>query len=166
MWSNLFTYWNNLLSNMAPILRDFTKSFQGTDWYLHLSLVSWAINLRFSFNCISYKFWLPERFPEIYVSFLNEDFVVRHSSSDNSAVITDQPLDKAHNKPAKLSPDIIGFAQRKEGGRLEVELNKSWGSKIWKLHECCLSNGWGFLVQPALYFGIGSPKQTKIASQP
>ena len=40
--SNLFAYWNNFLSNMAPVLRDLTRSFRDADWYLHLSSVSRA----------------------------------------------------------------------------------------------------------------------------
>ena len=43
--SNLFAYWNNFLSNMAPVLRDLTRSFRDADWYLHLLSVSRAIDL-------------------------------------------------------------------------------------------------------------------------
>ena len=43
--SNLFAYWNNFLSNMAPVLRDLTRSFRDADWYLHLPSVSRAIDL-------------------------------------------------------------------------------------------------------------------------
>ena len=57
--SNLFPYWNNFLSNMAPVLRDLTRPFRDADWYLHLSSVSRAIDLWFSFDCTSYKCWLP-----------------------------------------------------------------------------------------------------------
>ena len=51
--SNLFAYWNNFLSNMAPVLRDLTRSFGDADWYLHLSNVSRAIDLCFSFDRIN-----------------------------------------------------------------------------------------------------------------
>ena len=54
-WSNLFSYWNNFLSNMAPVLQDLTRSFWDAAWYLHLSLVSHAIDPCFSFDCINYK---------------------------------------------------------------------------------------------------------------
>ena len=57
--SNLFAYWNNFLSNMAPVLRGLTRSFQDADWCLHLSTISCAIDLCFSFGRISYKCWLP-----------------------------------------------------------------------------------------------------------
>ena len=53
--SNLFAYWNNFLSNMAPVLRDLTRSFRDADWYLHLPFVSHAIDLCFSFDHINYK---------------------------------------------------------------------------------------------------------------
>ena len=57
--SNLFAYWNNFLSNMAPVARDLTRSFGDADWYLHLLSVSRAIDLCFSFVCINYKCCLP-----------------------------------------------------------------------------------------------------------
>ena len=57
--SNLFPYWNNFLSNMAPVLWDLTRPFRDADWYLHLSSVSRAIDLCFSFDCTIYKCWLP-----------------------------------------------------------------------------------------------------------
>ena len=122
--SNLFAYWNNFLSRMAPVLRDLTRSFRDADWYLHLSSVSRAIDLCFSFDRINYECWLPiyyedclalpKHFPEMYQSFLNGDFVVRHSSRKGSAVPMDQALEKAHNKPAKSSTGNIGFTRRKE----------------------------------------------------
>ena len=55
---NLFAYRNNFLSKMTPVLRDLTRSFRNADWYLHLSSVSHAIDLCFSFNHINYKRWL------------------------------------------------------------------------------------------------------------
>ena len=122
--SDLFACWNNFLSNMAPALRDLIRSFRDADWYLHLSSVSRAINLCFSFDRINYKHWLPiyyedclallKRFPEMYQSFVNEDFVVRHSSRKGSAVPMDQALEKAYNKRAKSSSGIIGSTRRKE----------------------------------------------------
>ena len=51
--SSLFAYWNNVLSNMAPVLRDLTRYFRDADWYLHLSSISRATNLYFSFDCIN-----------------------------------------------------------------------------------------------------------------
>ena len=39
---------------------------------------------------------------------------MRHSSRKCSAVSMDQALEKAYNKPAKLSAGIIGFTRRKE----------------------------------------------------
>ena len=97
---------------MAPVLLDLTRSFQDPDWCLHLSLVSCAIDLCFSFSHISYKCWLPiyyedcltmlKHFPEMYESFLNG----RDSSRKWSGV---QVLEKAYSKPAKSSNNIIGF---------------------------------------------------------
>ena len=122
--SNLFAYWNNFLTNLAPVLRDLTRSFRDADWYLHLSSVSRSIDLCFSFDRINYKRWLPmyyedclalpERFPKMHNSFLKGDFVVRHTSRKGSAVPMDQALEKAYNKPAKSSAGIIGFTRRKE----------------------------------------------------
>ena len=76
------------------------------------------------FDHISYKRWLPiyyedclalpKRFPKMYQSFLNRDFVVRHFSRKCSAVPMDQALKKAYNKPAKSSAGITGFTRRKE----------------------------------------------------
>ena len=115
--SDLFASWNNSLSNMAPVLRDLTRSFRDADWYLHLSSVNCTIDHCFSFDHINYKRWLPnyckdflalpKRFPEMYQSFLNGDFVVGHFSSEDSAVPMDQALEKS-------SDGIIGFIQRKE----------------------------------------------------
>ena len=50
----------------------------------------------------------------MYQSFLNEDFVVRHSSRKGSTVPMNQALEKAYNKPAKSSAVIAGFIRRKE----------------------------------------------------
>ena len=57
---------------------------------------------------------LPKPFPKVYKSFLNGDFVVRHSSRNSSAVLMDQALEKAYNKPVKSSASISGFTRRKE----------------------------------------------------
>ena len=74
-------YWNNFLTKMVPILRNLTRSFRDTDWYLYLSSVSCAIVLCFSFDRINYKrllpiyyedcLALPKRFPEMYEFFQN-----------------------------------------------------------------------------------------------
>ena len=120
---------------MAPVLRDLTRFFQDTDWYLHLSSVSCAKDLCFSFDCTNYKRWLPiyygdclplrKRFPKMYQSFLNGDFVVRQVSRKGSAVPMDQALGKAYSKPAKSSSGIIGFTRRKEAV-CEWNLIKPW----------------------------------------
>ena len=122
--TNLFAHWNNVLSNMAPVLRHLTRSFRDANWYLHLLSVSRAIDLCFSFDCINCKRRLPiyykdclaltKYFPKIYESFINGDFVVRHSSRKGSAVPIDQALEKAYSKPAKSSAGIIGFTRRKK----------------------------------------------------
>ena len=74
--SNLFAYWNNFVSNMAPALRDLTRSFRDADWYLHLSSFSRAIDLCFSFDRINYKRWLPImrivlHCPSVFLKFTN-----------------------------------------------------------------------------------------------
>ena len=93
--SSLFAYWNNFLSNMAPVMRDLTRSFWDADWYLHLSSICGAVDFCFSFDRINYKCWLriyyedflalPKRFAKMHQSFLNGDFVVSHSSRKRSA---------------------------------------------------------------------------------
>ena len=118
--SNVYTYWNNILSNMAVVLEDLTRSFWDADWYLHLSSISQASDLHFSFDRINYNrrlriyyedcLALPKRFPKMYQPFLNGNFVVRHSSRKGDPVA----LEKAYNKPAKLSAGIIGFTRRKD----------------------------------------------------
>ena len=35
--SNLFAFWNNLLSSMVPALQDLKRSFRDHDWYLRVS---------------------------------------------------------------------------------------------------------------------------------
>ena len=122
--SNLFAYWNNFITNLAPVLRDLTQSFRQADWHLHLSSVDRSIDLCFSFDRINYKRWLPIyyedcvslplRFPKMNSSFMKGDFVVRHTTRRGSAVPMDQALEKAYNKPAKSSAGIIGFTRRKE----------------------------------------------------
>ena len=121
--SSLFAFWNNFLSNLFPVLRDLTRSFRDADWNLHLSSLNRSINLCFSFDRINYKRWLPiyyedclalpEHFPKMHESFVNGDFVVRHTLRKGSAVPMDQALEKAYNKPAKSAAGIIGFTRRK-----------------------------------------------------
>ena len=120
----MFAHWNNFISNIAPVQRDLTRTFRNADWNLHLSSVSRAIELCFSFDCVNYKRWLPlyyedclalpERFPDMHAAFMNGDFVLRHSLRKGSAVPMDQALEKEYNEPAKSSSGIIGFTRRKE----------------------------------------------------
>ena len=46
-------------------------------------------------------------------SFVNGDFVVRHSPRKDSAVPMDQALEKVYNKPTKSSAGIIGFTRER-----------------------------------------------------
>ena len=122
--SSLFATGTNFLSKMAPVLPDLTRSFRDADWYLHLSSISRAVDLCFSFDHINYKHWLhiycedflalPKHFAKTYLSFLDGDFVVKHSSRKDSAVPMDQALEKSYNKPAQSSAGIIGFTRRKQ----------------------------------------------------
>ena len=115
--SKLFSFWNKFVNEIAPVLRDLTRSFRDANWNLHLSAVQRAISLRFAFDRINYKRWLPlyyedclalpEKFPDMHSAFINGDFVVMHSLHKGSALPMDQALKKEYNKPAKSQSGII-----------------------------------------------------------
>ena len=119
-----FCYWNTFLQDVAPILRDLTRSHREGDWELHLSAVRRALPLCFAFDRVNYKRWLPlyyedcvalkGTFPSIYSSFITGGFVVKQTSRSGSAVPMDQDLEKAYNKPAKGPSGIIGVSRKKE----------------------------------------------------
>ena len=149
--SNFFAYWNNFLSNMAPALPDFTRSFLDADWYLHFSFVNRAMVLCFAFDRIKYERWLPiyyedclelpKRFPKMYQSFLKGDFVVGHCSWKQCCF-----NGSGSEKNLKQASKIIWWyywPYQKKRGRLRVELNEI-ESKASKLHENRLSHGWGW----------------------
>ena len=73
---------------------------------------------------------LLKHFPKMYESFLNGDFVLKHSSRKGSTVPMDQALEKACSKPAKSFAGIIGFTQRKEAV-CEWSLTKYEKAKYW-----------------------------------
>ena len=52
---NMFAYWSQFLTVIAPVLRDLTRSFREADRDLHLSSVNRAIDLAFTFDRINYK---------------------------------------------------------------------------------------------------------------
>ena len=109
--SSTFRYWNIFVDDVAPGLRDLTRSFCEGDWDRHLSAIQRAIPLCFAFDRVNYKTWLPtyfeecralpEKVPVIYESFTKGGFAVRHTSQRGSGVPMDQALEKAYNKPAK-----------------------------------------------------------------
>ena len=107
---------------------------------------------------------LPKHFPKMYQSFLNGDFVVRHSSRKCSAVPLDQALEKAYHKPAKSSAGIIGFTRRKEAV-CKRNLIKHEKAKYQNFMTSFVK--WMRMTSIActMNYQIGLPKQTNIASQ-
>ena len=115
--SQQFEYWNTFLDEIAPVLRDLTRSNREADWKLHISAVRRALPLCFTFDRVNYKRWLPiyyedcialpQNFPIIYTSFAEGGFVVKHTNRCGSSVPMDQALEKAYNKPAKDQAGII-----------------------------------------------------------
>ena len=68
MRSNQFLYWNNLIEKVFPVLQDLTCSHRG-NWQL------------------------PIKYPLIYESFLDGEFVVKLSKRSASAVPMDEALE-------------------------------------------------------------------------
>ena len=92
--SKSFFYWNQFISDIAPILRDLTRSYRESDWSLHLSAVFRAMKLCFAFDRMNYRRWLPlyyedclslpTKFPEIHECFMSGGFTVRHTTKAGS----------------------------------------------------------------------------------
>ena len=98
---------------MTLVLQDLTRSFRDAYRYLHLPCVSCAIDLCFSFDCISYKCWLPRYYEDCVA--LPKHFPVQIFPKWRFHYETlFQSLKKPYRKPAKSSSGIIGFNQRKE----------------------------------------------------
>lgn len=124
MKSKQFLYWNNFIEKVYPVLRDLTRSHREGDWQLHLSAIQRALPLVFAFDRTNYKRWLPlyfedclslpVKYPLIYESFLDGEFVVKLSQRSASAIPMDQALESKYNKPAKSASGIIGMTRRKE----------------------------------------------------
>ena len=111
--SEQFQYWNKVLEEIIPILRDLTRSHREGNWKLHLAFdrtnyCRWV--LPYYEDCIA----LEKNFPAIYASFLQGGFVVRQTLKCGSGVPMDQILEKEYNKPAKGQGGIIGISRRKE----------------------------------------------------
>ena len=106
-----FQYFNVFLEQIAPVLRDLTRSYRESNWKLHLLAVRRVLPLCFAFDRVNYKRWLPlyyedclapsRNFPKIYEAFLEQDFTVKHTTKSGSGVPMDQVLEKEYNKPAK-----------------------------------------------------------------
>ena len=115
--SQQFEYWNTFLNEIAPVIRDLTRSHREADWKLHMSAVRRALPLYFTFDRVNYKRWLPiyyedcialpQNLPTIYDSFTKGGFVVKHTNRCGSSVTKDQALKKSYNKPAKGQAGII-----------------------------------------------------------
>ena len=109
--SEQFQYFNVFLEQIAPVLRDLTRSYRESNWKLHLSAVRQALPLCFAYDRVNYKRWLPlyyedclappQNFPKTYEAFLEGDFTVKYTTKSGSGVPMDQALQKEYNKPAK-----------------------------------------------------------------
>ena len=115
---------NLFLDKIMPIAIDLTRSFREGNWKLHLSAVRRAMWIIFWFGHTHYSRWTPiyyedclnleQKYPLLYNSFLQGDFVVHHTSRKCSATPMDQALEMAYNKPAKGPGGVIGFTRQKE----------------------------------------------------
>ena len=125
--SNFFTgttLLKNFIEKVSPVLRDLTYSHREGNWKLHLSAIQRALPLVFAVDRTNYKRWLllyfedclslPIKYPLIYESFLDGEFVVKFSKRSASAVPVDQALESKHNKPAKSASGIIGITHKKK----------------------------------------------------
>ena len=122
--SNLYAYWNNFLSKMAPVLRDLAICFRDTDWYLHLSSASRSIDLCLiapiiSGGCLSImRIVLHCTSVFVRCTNLSSMEILFWDTLPGKAVLLQWPMDpdlgKAYNKSAKSSAGIIGFTRRKE----------------------------------------------------
>ena len=109
--SEQFLFWHNFISKVFPVLRDLARFHREVDWKLHLSVIQRALPLVFVFDRTNYKRWLPiyfedylslpKKYPSIYESFLQGEFVVRLTQRNVSAIPMDQALESKYNKPAK-----------------------------------------------------------------
>ena len=119
-----FNAWSIFLDEIYPILFNLTQSFRSGDWQLHISAVRRAIPLFFSFDHINYARWAPlylehclsleKTFPDIYHHYMKGGFVAKLSKHHGSSLPYDQSLEKAYNKPAKVSGGVIGVTRKKE----------------------------------------------------
>ena len=147
--SQQFEYWHTFLNEVAPVLRDLTRSHREADWKLHMSAVRRALPLCFTFDIVNYKRWLPiyyedctalpQNFPTIY-AFAKGGYVVKHTNRCGSSVPMDQALEKAYIKPAKGQSGIIGVTCRKEAvcNRNIIKHDKAQFTNF--LYELCALN--------------------------
>ena len=118
----------NFIEKVSPVLRDLTYSHREGNWKLHLSAIQRALPLVFAVDRTNYKRWLllyfedclslPIKYPLIYESFLDGEFVVKLKKRSTSAVPMDQALESKYNKPAKSASGIIGIMYKKEAVRI------------------------------------------------
>ena len=81
--------WNLFLDKIMSIAIDLTRSFREGNWKLHLSAVRRAMPIIFWFGHTHYSRWAPiyyedclnleQKFPLLYSSFLQGDFVVHNT---------------------------------------------------------------------------------------
>ena len=116
------------LEQIAPVLRDLTRSYRESNWKLHMLAVRRALPLCFAFDRVNYKRWLPlcyedclalpQNFPKIYEAFLEVDFTVKRTTKSGSGVPMDQALEKEYNKLAK------GITLSKESNMKETSVGE------------------------------------------
>ena len=139
-----------------------TQSFRKGDWLLHCSAVRRSIPLFFGFDRPNYKRWVPlyledclsvqTKYPELSKHFIDGGFVGSQTSRCGSSLPFDQFLEKAYNKPPKVSGGIIGMTRRKENVT-KWELNKHekknstsisclpfWESLIMMMNSLCITS--------------------------
>ena len=82
-------------------------------WFL-LSIELTSLLQLYFHDCLS----LPIKYPLIYESFLDGEFVVKLKKRSISTVPMDQALESKYNKPAKSASGIIGIMHKKEAVRI------------------------------------------------
>ena len=102
------------------MLRDLTRSFREGNWLVHLASIDRAIPFYFTSDKVNYKrclpiyyedcLQLPQKYHDLYASFMEGNFVVHHTTRKGSAVLMDQAFEKAYNKVAISQSGIIGFS--------------------------------------------------------
>ena len=123
--SEQFQYWNKVLEEIIPILRDLTRSHREGNWKLHLSAVRRSLSLLFAFDRTNYCRWVPlyyedcialeKNFPGINASFLQGGFVVRQTLKCESGVLMDQAFEKnVTSQPKVREASLVFHAEKRQ----------------------------------------------------